>query len=75
MLAKSDIELDLIYDEKIYEITEYGLPGGMCQVTYRKVGANNPHMRDQYDENTEISYLSYLDANILYGLAISHKIV
>ena len=57
-LLKSGIELDLIYDEEVYKTTEHGLPGGMCQVSHRKVEANNPYMGDDYDENKETSYIN-----------------
>ena len=74
MLLKSGIELDLIYDEEVYKTTEHGLRGGMCQVSHRKVEANNPYMGEDYDENKETSYINYLDANTLYGLAMSQKL-
>ena len=74
MLLKTGIELELIYDEDIYKMVESGLRGGMCRTSLRKCEANNPYMGEQYDENKETSYINYLDANNLYGLAMCQKL-
>ena len=74
MLLKTGISLELIYDEDIYKMVENGLRGGMCQVSMRKAEANNPYMGERYDEHKERSYINYLDANNLYGLAMCQKL-
>ena len=45
---------------------EEGIRRRMCRSTHRYAKANNKYIRN-YDENIESSYLTYLDANNLYG--------
>ena len=52
---------------------EEGTRGGMCQVTYRYATANNKYMKS-YHGNIESSFLEYVDANNLYGWAMSEKL-
>ena len=74
MLLKTGICLDLIYDEEVYKMVASGLRGGMRQVSHRKAEANNKYMEDDYDKSKESSYINYLDANNLYGLAMCKKL-
>ena len=54
-------------------MVEEGLRGGICNSIHRHVKANNKYM-ENYDKNKESSYIQYLDANNLYGLAMSQKL-
>ena len=74
MLLKTGICLDLIYNEDLYKTIERGLRGGMCQCSHRMAEANNKYMGEDYDENKPSSYINYLDANNLYGLAMCQKL-
>ena len=46
--------------------------GGMCQSMHRYINANNKYMKN-YNNKIESSYLTYLDANNLYGWSMSQK--
>ena len=52
---------------------EKGIRGEICQATQRYAKGNNEYMKN-YDKNNESSYIEYLDANNLYGWAMSQKL-
>ena len=54
-------------------MAEEGIRGRICHSIQRYVKANNKYMKN-YNDNEESSYIQYLDANNLYGWAISKKL-
>ena len=52
---------------------EDGTRGGMCNAIHRYAKANNKYMKN-YNKNVESSFIEYLDANNLYGWAMSKKL-
>ena len=54
-------------------MVEKGTRGGICQVIHRHAKANNKYMKN-YNKDVISSYLMYLDANNLYGWAMSQKL-
>ena len=74
MLKLTGIEIDLVYNQEMYEMIEAGLRGGMTQTTCKKVEANNKYMGSDYDSSKESRYINYLDANNLYGLSMIQKL-
>ena len=70
---KTEVELELLTDYDMLLMIEEGIRGGICHAVHRYAKANNEYMKD-YDESKESSYIQYLDANNLYGAAMSEKL-
>ena len=70
LLKSTEVSLELITDPDMYLFIEKGLRGGISMVSHRHAIANNPQM-ENYDPEQPTSFLQYLDANNLYGWAMS----
>ena len=70
LLKCTNVSLELITDPDMYLFIEKGLRGGISMVSHRHARANNPR-RENYDPSQPNSFLQYLDANNLYGWAMS----
>jgi len=64
------VELDLITDPDMYLMIENNMKGGIATISHRHALANNPLVVG-YDWEKPHSYITYLDANNLYGTAMS----
>ena len=72
-LKKTGIRLELLLDPDMLLMFERGIRGGITQSVHWWAAANNPYM-DEYDSSKPTKYLQYLDANNLYGWAMSQPL-
>ena len=70
MLKMTDIKLELIIDIDKFQFIEKGMGGRVSYKANSYGKANNKYMKE-YDEKVPSKYILYLDANNLYGWAIS----
>ena len=73
MQKMTGVSLDLISDVDMQNFIEKGMRGGISTITHRYALANNKYMKN-YDPQKESSYIPYLDANNLYGWAMSQRL-
>ena len=73
-LKHTGIKLELLTDPDILLMFEWGIRGGTTQAVCKYALANNKCIGDRFDPRSESSYLQYLDANNLYGWAMSQPL-
>ena len=71
LLKMTKIKLELLTDYDMHMFIEQGMRGGISTVGGKRFArANNPQLGD-YDPSQAFSYIMYLEANNLYGWAMS----
>ena len=70
-LKKTGVRLELLLDPDMLLMVERGIRGGITQSVHRWAKANNLYIGSGYNPREPTRYLQYLDANNLYGWAMS----
>ena len=70
-LKKTRIRLELLLGPDMFLMFERGIRGGITQSVNRWA---NPYMGSEFDPDEKTNYLQYLDANNLYGWAMSQPL-
>ena len=70
MLKMTSIKLELMVDIDMFQFIEKCMRGGISYIANRYGKGNNKYMK-KYDKKAPQKYIMYLDANNLYGWAMS----
>ena len=73
VLKMTGVQLELLHNENMLLMFEKGIRGGISIISNRYGEANNKYMKD-FNKNKLSKFLMYLDANNLYGWAMSQKL-
>ena len=73
-LKCTGIRLELLTDPNMLLMFEHGIRGGITQAVRKYAAAKNPCMGDKFNPNEDTTFLQYLDANNLYGWAMSQPL-
>ena len=72
-LKETGQQLQLLHDYDMLMLFERGIRGGITHISKRYAVANNKYMKN-YKPDEESSFIQYLDANNLYGWAMSQQL-
>ena len=70
LLKKTGVELELLTDLEMHLFIEKGMRGGISMASKRYAKVNNL-LVDGYDPSKPKKIITYLDANNIYGWAMS----
>lgn len=71
MLKTTKGKLHMVSDYDMILMLTKGIRGGLYQCPNHHAVANNPYMKEEFNNDLPTTYLAYLDANNLYGWAMN----
>ncbi|XP_068229528.1 uncharacterized protein, partial [Palaemon carinicauda] len=74
-LKMSNIELDHVYDEELYNLIRHNVRGGFTSVVRQSFTANNREINSSFNPDLhQSSYILYLDFNSLYATVMTRNL-
>ena len=74
VLKITKVRLELLSDPDMLLMIESGIREGIATISHRHAKANNEYMGTELDPMKDSKFISYLDANNLYGWAMSNQL-
>ena len=74
MYKMQDLKLEFISDPVMYRTNQANIRGGICNASGRYARANNKYMGMLYRPDEPESFIMYIDATNLFGLAMSQEL-
>ena len=73
-LKVAKIQLQLLSDSDRLLMIESGIRGGIATISHHHAKANYEYMGTEFDPAKESKFISYLDANNIYGWVMSKQV-
>ena len=73
-LKITKVQVELLSDPDMLLMIKSGIRGGIATISHRHAKDNNEYMGTEFDPTKDSKFISYLDANNLYGWAMSKQL-
>ena len=73
-LKITKFQRELLSNSNMLLMTERGIGGGIATISHRHDKANTEYMGTEFDPTKDSKFISYLDADNLYGWAMSKQL-
>ena len=73
-LKITKVQLELLSDPDMLLMIESGIKGGIATILHRHANSKKEYMGTEFDPTKDSKFISYLDANNLYGWAMSKQL-